>query len=636
MHGVDASALYGFRKSLEGAAGASASLDGIVPRRLLTAALLALLLAAPAAAQTSTLMPGVTYEKGVQFTPHGPVAIHVVRGPRPTGLYALRPVLSNEAIQGTERVTSMQKRLSSTATMVGVNGDFYSASGRPSGVLMRDGVVESPPYGDRSSIGAMPDGTLDVRRVEFFGTWRGLGQRRALNDLNQVPGANGFSLFTSSYGRTTPPQPGMAEAVISPLPPTTPNTDLVGPVTQVAGGGGTPIPAGGAVLAARGTAAQRLAEEAPPGTSVTLRIIFRPDWAGVTQAVGGGPVLVRDGGPVFRAQEAFTSSQLAPRAPRTAVGQLPDGRVLMVVTDGRRPGYSVGMTNFELAQTMVRLGAVTGSAFDGGGSSALAFDGKLLNRPSDRGGERPVSTALQLMYYGVYAPAVLAVVSPNGDGVDEQQRALGYKLVRPSTVTATLTAPDGTTAFTETAAKEPGTYEVAFPPEPSVPPPPPVEPGLPPPPPPPAAEPAGPPAEGRWELRISATDDEARVSQAVQVFRVNNTLGFPALSRRTLVLRPKGKQTISAGVTLTRPARLRAYVETASGLRIATISARQADKGRVRTIWTGRVRRSLAYGGLYRIRFRAANALGTVELVTKPFRVIRAAPVEKKQPKPRG
>ena len=140
------------------------------------------------------------------------------------------------------------------------------------------------------------------------------------------------------------------------------------------------------------------------GTTVTLRLIFRPEWAGVTNAVGGGPVLVRSGGPVFRAQEAFTSSQLAPRNPRTGVGQLADGRVLMVVTDGRRPGYSVGMTNFELAQTMVRLGAVTGSAFDGGGSSSLAFDGKLLNRPSDRGGERPVSNALQLMYYGVYSP----------------------------------------------------------------------------------------------------------------------------------------------------------------------------------------------------------------------------------------
>ena len=67
----------------------------------------------------------------------------------------------------------MQKRLSSSATMVGVNGDFYAASGRPSGVLMRDGVVESPPFGDRSSVGIAPEGALDVRRIEFFGTWRG-------------------------------------------------------------------------------------------------------------------------------------------------------------------------------------------------------------------------------------------------------------------------------------------------------------------------------------------------------------------------------------------------------------------------------------------------------------------------------
>ena len=148
-----------------------------MPRKLLIGALVALAFAAPAAAQT-TLMPGVTYERGVQFTPHGPVAIHIVRAPRPTGLYALRPTLSNETIQGVERVTSMQKRLSAGATMVGVNGDFYADSGRPSGVLMRDGVVESPPYGDRSSTGVTPEGALDVRRVEFFGTWRGLGQRR--------------------------------------------------------------------------------------------------------------------------------------------------------------------------------------------------------------------------------------------------------------------------------------------------------------------------------------------------------------------------------------------------------------------------------------------------------------------------
>ncbi|HUP32276.1 MAG TPA: phosphodiester glycosidase family protein [Gaiellaceae bacterium] len=593
-------------------------------RKLLISGLLAVVLAAPAAARPTVLMPGVTYEKGVQFTPHGPVAIHIVRAPRPTGLYALRPTLSNEAIQGTERVTTMQKRLSPAATMVGVNGDFYAASGRPSGVLMRDGVVESPPYGDRSSLGIAPEGAIDVRRIEFFGTWRGLGQRRTLNDLNQAPGPNGISLFTPSYGQATPAQAGTIEVVVAPFPATVPNVDLAGPVVQVAGGGRTAIPSGGAVLVARGTAAQRLLEEAPVGTSIALRIIFRPEWTGVTQAVGGGPVLVRDGGPVFRAQEAFTSSQLAPRAPRTGVGQRADGSLIMVVTDGRRPGYSVGMTNFELAQTLVRLGAVTGSALDGGGSSSLAFDGKLLSRPSDHGGERPVSTALQLAYYGVYAPAVTPVISPNGDGIDERQRALSFKVVRPSVVTTTLTAPDGTVAFAETEVpKTPGTYPVAFPPVP----PRPVDPATPPPP--PAA-----PAEGRWRLVVRATDDQGRASQAVQSFTVDNTLGFTALSRRSLVLRPRGNATISAGVTLTRAARMVVTVETAGGVRISTIAARAVPAGRYRVAWTGRVKRSLVYGGMYRIRFRAKSELGIVELATKPFRVIRAAPVKKKKAKP--
>jgi hypothetical protein len=583
-----------------------------VLRKLLIAGSLAVVLVGPASAATQTLMPGVTYEKGVQFTPHGPVAIHIVRGPRPTGLYALRPTLSNESIQGIERVTTMQKRLETTATMVGINGDFYADSGRPSGVLMRDGIVESPPYGDRSSTGVTPEGGIDVRRVEFFGTWRGLGQRRTLNDLNQVPGANGVSLYTPTYGTTTPQVAGVVEAVIHPFPPTAPNADLTGPVLHIANGGGSPIPQGGAVLAARGTAAQRLVEEVPIGTTLTLRLIFRPEWAGIANAVGGGPVLVREGGPVFRAQEAFTASQLAPRNPRTAVGQTADGRVLMVVTDGRRPGYSVGMTNFELAQTLVRLGAVTATAFDGGGSSTLAFDGKLLSRPSDRGGERPVANALQLMYYGVYAPTPEPVISPNGDGWQETQRELSYKVVRKSTVTATLFAPDGTSTYTETLEREPGVYPIPFE----------------------AAE----PAEGRWRLEVTATDDLGRQSQTAQVFRVNNTLGFPRLSRRNLVVGKGRKQAIRAGVTLTRPARVVATIETRSGVKVSTIAVRRLPAGRYSAAWRGTTRggRFFVYGGMYQVRFRATNSLGAVEVVSRAFRVTRAAPPKKKPAKPRS
>ena len=586
-------------------------------RKLLIAALVTGAVVAPAGAATQTLLPGVTYERAVQFTPHGPVALHVVRGPRPTGLYALKPVLSNETVTGTERVSAMQRRLSTQATMVGVNGDMFNwETGRPSGILMRNGVVHNQPYGDRSSVGISAAGALDVRRIEFFGTWRGTGQRRAINALNQLPGANGIALFTPSYGAATPVQPGVVEAVLDPLPPATPNTDLTGPVVQHAGGG-TAIPAGGAVLVARGTAAQRLAEEAPPGTNVTVRIIFRPEWTGITDAIGGGPVIVRNGAPVFRALEAFEATQLLPRNPRTAVGQLPDGRILLVVTDGRRAGYSVGMTNFELAQTLVRLGAVTASALDAGGSSTLAFDGQVLNRPSDPGGERAVSTSLQLMYYGVYAPPAVAVVSPNADGVDETQR-LAYKVVRSSNVVVRLTAPDGSVAFAETVARTPGVHPVAFPPVP------------------PGGDPAAPPApaEGRWRLDVSATDDLGRTSTTRQQFAVNNTLGFVRLASSRIVVRPRGGQRLRAGVTLTRPARVTATIETPSGVRVAIAAVRQAPAGRLTLQWPGTTNggRNLVYSGRYVLRFRAVNELGAVELASRPFTVIRAA--AKPKPKP--
>ena len=132
--------------------------------------------AGPVGAQTTPLFPGATYEQSVEFTPHGPVSINVVRGPRPVGLYRLRPVLSNESIVQRETLSAMEKRLTTQATSVGVNGDYFSPSdGRPSGILLRDGVLATPPNASRSSTGVTLDGLLDVRRVSFRGTWRGSG-----------------------------------------------------------------------------------------------------------------------------------------------------------------------------------------------------------------------------------------------------------------------------------------------------------------------------------------------------------------------------------------------------------------------------------------------------------------------------
>ena len=562
-------------------------------RRFLLAILIAGVLAPPAAAARVTLAPGITYDRQLMFTPHGPEVVHVMSAPKPGGLYALRPVLSNESVLGRETVTSMQRRLSTVATLGGVNADLFTWNeGLPSGMFMDSGVMKTPPHPRRSTVGITRDGRLLVERVQMIGTWQGVSQRRPLNGLNQRPGPEGVSLFTPSWGAATPGSTNTVEITVQPFPSAAPFTDLTGVVTAAKPAGGTSIPPNGAVLVGRGVSAGRLASEAPVGQQVTVRLILRPQWDGVVDAVGGGPLIVENGRPVFRALEQFTSNQLSLRHPRTAVGQRADGSIVFAAIDGRQPGYSTGMTNFELAQTMVRLGAVTASALDAGGSTTMAFDGELLNRPSDPGGERPVADGLFVFYSGVHAPAPSEpVVSPNGDGVAETQ-SLSFKLVRPSTVTASLIGPDRVPRQLETGLKEAGNYRLAWS----------------------GRTPEGQPEpEGRWRWVINAVDDLGRESRAERVFFLNNTLGYLRVDPSRVVVRRRGGS-LRVGFRLTRPARVTLTIETASGAKVRTIQKR-LRAGQTSIRWNGRYSSGVrAFAGPYLARVRASNSFGPSEL----------------------
>jgi hypothetical protein len=562
--------------------------------------------AAPALAVTQVLMPNVSYSRTVQFTAHGPVVLHVITAPRPGGLYQLKPLLSNGSIVGTERVTSMQKDVSGSATVAGVNGDLFNfKDGHPSGMLMQGGVLQSPPYRFRSSVGISSTGTLSVARVSFFGYWQGLGQRRPLTGLNQPPRGDGTSLFTPAWGPATPKLAGAVEAVIRPFPAAVPGHDLGGTVTVQTSGGGTPIPRDGAVLVAHGSQVAKLVAEAPPPAHIVTRLILSPDWptSGVTDALGGGPVIVRNGKAVWTAGEDFLPSQLGPRNPRTAVGQRRDGKIVLLATDGRRRGYSVGMTNWELAQAMVRLGVVTGSALDAGGSTTMAFDGNLLNRPSDPGGERPVAESLSVLYSGVYAPQpTLPVLSPNGDGIAERQ-LLSFKLVRPSTVTTSLVGPGGATALTQTDQRPAGIYKVSWPS---------------------AAnrhlqdEPLG-----RWRWVVTAVDDLGRQSSVERAFWLNDTLGYMRVAPRAVKLRTRRRNAVAARFRLSYLARVTPSIWTSSGVLVRRLPSRSLGPGTRTIVWNGRFSNGrLVYRGRYVFRVFAQNSYGPVDLA-QPFSIRR-------------
>jgi hypothetical protein len=373
--------------------------------------------------------------------------------------------------------------------------------------------------------------------------------------------------------------------VLQPFPVPAPNTDLTAPVAQTAAAPVT-VPSDGAVLVASGADAAKLQAEAQQGANVTVRLILPPSFGTVTGAFGGGPLLVRNGKAVFHTSENFAAAQLASRDARAAVGQLGDGRVILVAVDGGQPGYSAGMTTYDLAQTMARLGAQTAVGVAYGKPVTAAFDGQLLSRPADRAGV-PLKEGLLLQYYGVYAPAVsLPVVGRLNQGQAEQ---LVYKLVRPSDVSASVIGPDGAVHPVDSGSRQPGIYRFSW---------------------------SGYDVEGMWHWNVKATDDLGRASVADQTFQYDLTLS------RLSVPTP-ARDAVKATFTLARPANVTLRVETTLGTVVTTTQPATLDAGTQSLSWDGNTSTGApAPAGSYVVRVTAVSPVGSIDL-SAPVRLRR-------------
>ncbi|HET7352534.1 MAG TPA: phosphodiester glycosidase family protein [Gaiellaceae bacterium] len=535
---------------------------------------------------TSVLMPGVTYTREVDFTSRGPIVLDVVTAPKPTGaLYSLAPALSNDVLAGKETLTHLSDRVAGGAATVAIDGDYFNRqTGAPTGILIQNGVLESAPATARSSLGIAADGTLTAARVSLAGTWQGNGQRRPLL-LNGPVGKGKFTLYTPAYGTATPRESGVVEAVIGQLPPTRPSVSLDGTVTQVTTAGPTPIPPGGAVLVARGAqSTAQLRAEAPVGQQIGALLSLSPDWSHFASAIGGGPLLVRNGKPVFHANESFDPRRLNTRQPRGAIGQLSDGRILLVAVEGTNPAYSIGMSSYELAVELSRLGATTAYGLDAGAAAGIAFNGRLLTRPSGDA-EAKLSDALVLSYSGVYAaPPSTPVLSPNGDGAGDSE-TLAFQVARPSNVVATLTGPSDTKITLASGAESPGVHTLTW-----------------------DGTSGGTPApEGQWTFAVTATDDRSVTTTAQRTISLDNTLSSLAVTTGSGGLP-------TATFQLTRSANVVVRIERLNGVPVASLGSGPRTAGSQHVTWRGRIGKRPAPKGRYQVEVVVTSSVGTSSL----------------------
>ncbi len=375
-----------------------------------------MLLVAPLAAETSAkrrykerttqLAPGVSYT--VIRDNSGPFRIRYVSVDLAAGA-TLDTVLSNEKLPKFETTTSMAQR---TGSIAAINGDYARDSGRPVFTFASDGnLAQTPLAWGRNFATTYDESATYIGHPEVTGwaTEEDAGATYPVTRVNYMDEpltTDEVRLFTDVGGGVARAPDGHCLVRVMPLEPpyiaeTQPGVDQAFQVERVDCDGGRGFRAqGGAILASRldgqyafQLASMTIGEELKIGWSMT--------WPNVLDTVGGNPTLI-EAGAIVLANTQGTGAFFS-RHPRTGVGTTPDGRVLLVTVDGRQPGYSVGMTLQEFAELFARLGADWALNLDGGGSTALAINGALVNRPSDGyspktpGHERAVSSALVVL-----------------------------------------------------------------------------------------------------------------------------------------------------------------------------------------------------------------------------------------------
>jgi hypothetical protein len=213
-----------------------------------------------------------------------------------------------------------------------------------------------------------------------------------VNGLNRPRGDNELIVFTPEFHRTTLTDPGGLELIV--------RRGRVAEVRDRAGS--STIPADGFVVSAAGTAREWLVQNLRKGQQARLRLKLSPDeidqagtWDKATSIIGGGPQLIKAGRiEITNSAEKILPAFVNDGHPRTAIARLKSGQILMVTVDGRQPGESIGMSLNMLADLLIEFGAAEAINLDGGGSTTMVIRNKVVNKPSDATGERPVSDAI--------------------------------------------------------------------------------------------------------------------------------------------------------------------------------------------------------------------------------------------------
>jgi len=321
----------------------------------------------------------------------------------------IKPVLAHESVFGFEFLSEMAEKHNAYAA---INGGFFYEYGNPSGMVVIDGEVITASSG-KYPVFVYNRGKAELREIESKLLLKSEENILELNGINVWGKAGDWVLFTRRYGTTNriPGNIGKLGIIL-----VIKNNIVTGIIED---GGETEIPQNGMLLTLiapkedksedksgnnpagrsgnNGTGSEpgKYGSETSIPFSLGERVEFLhlPDLGEEAQAYECGSWIIKDGEIVIGSSDPWVGT-LTNRDPRTAIGIKENGEVVLFTIDGRQPEYSYGFTGRELGEYLLEYGVKFAAMLDGGASTEMIVKGKMVNRPSYRGEERPLAGGL--------------------------------------------------------------------------------------------------------------------------------------------------------------------------------------------------------------------------------------------------
>jgi hypothetical protein len=381
------------------------------PLRAILPAAILLLLGGCRAVQPSWLgaphrvAPGVEFYSSADPTlidPPGDIAVYLVRlDPHRVRLDA---VLSGGDVMGTERVDEMAGR---TGAVAAINGGFFNTrNGEPTGLLKIRGELVSDTRTARGvvAIRAPPTGrtelTFDQVAVQMSIRFTAADREwtMPIDGVDTTRERGKLMLYTPAYLAHTDTAANGTEWVLVGQP-----LRVVDVQSNV---GRAPILPDGVTLSYGGLELPEPLAALADGIEVRLETEWQSahgvsaDVFERSEHIINGAGLLRRGGRLvtdWDAESLNPDTFLNVRHPRTLIGLDRHGFIWLAAIDGRRAEYSMGMAFTDLQRLCDRLELTDALNLDGGGSTTMVLEGRVVNRPSDPAGPRAVSDAILVL-----------------------------------------------------------------------------------------------------------------------------------------------------------------------------------------------------------------------------------------------